>query len=661
MSYRSTLILSVFLALVGIGLVDSQAEPLMPLTVETIGRIQHLETMGRGTIGGFALSPDERTLAVSTTRGVWLYDALDLVEPPRFLLPLPATNGLNLNKLYPVAFSPDNRTIAVGGYPDQLIHIVNTDNGEDIATIEASVSALTFHPNGHYLVYAEQQGIALWDNRISAVVAWLNFSSNPSRQSFTLVISPDGRWLTDGFNLWDLTDLSAVPRATGFGAGWSGESIAFSDDSRFLALSDLESAVMVDVENMLPVTHFSPVRNGLTGAEFSPDGTRLVTATGYFVGPGASDNIQVWDVASGEEIAAFGETLRGMVRVEYTSDGRSIYVISQDVIQRWNAVNFQQEDQASLHTGEPKSPFAFSPSGDLLAAGFFNGEVRVWNKANRQENVVYSTLSENVFKVIFSGDGRFLAASANHLGLPSFGAVVAWDIQTKQAVFGLSSRDGLTRGVRDIAFHTSLPRLGVTSCGEWDSRLGRCLLGLLQIWNIETGVPLQIIEMPNASPGRLRFSPDGERVAVEVDQEVHVLDLETSEVEHVFALPDNVREWTFTSNESLSALIYNEETEAFPIRVWSLNDQQEVPAFGFLPNQFSMYASDGRLIFTIDEDRISFWDAAVRQHVHSIPIPDEVRSPIGTGIKWAGFSPDGFHFMVAGMDGTVYIWGVTVN
>lgn len=53
--------------------------PSKIITIDNASRITELQRLGRGTIEDIALSPDDNTLTVGGSQGIWLYDARSLI------------------------------------------------------------------------------------------------------------------------------------------------------------------------------------------------------------------------------------------------------------------------------------------------------------------------------------------------------------------------------------------------------------------------------------------------------------------------------------------------------------------------------------------------------------------------------------------------------
>ncbi len=137
------------------------------------------------------------------------------------------------------------------------------------------------------------------------------------------------------------------------------DTVAFSPDGRFLAFSDCEAAVIVDVQNWQEVVrligHSLPVNH----IAFSRDGNQLATV-------GEDRKIGVWDTTSWKQC--------------------------------W---------ESTFHRASVRS-VAFSPDGKTLASGARDGTIELWHVATGQEIFPLPKQSASIEKLAFTSDGNQL-------------------------------------------------------------------------------------------------------------------------------------------------------------------------------------------------------------------------------------------------------------
>ena len=269
-----------------------------------------------------------------------------------------------------------------------------------------------------------------------------------------------------------------------------------------------------------------------------------------------------------------------------------------------------EQQQGGVLPGNPANQgvgsVAFSPDGKLLATGYGDGYVRLWDPVTGQA-IGAPLLADasplgagGVGAVAFSPDGKLLATAGGD------GYVRLWNPATRQAA-GAPLR-AVTGGgaVSAVAFSPD-GKLLATATGGGD--------GTVRLWNPATrqpvGAPLEAYSLDSVSA--VAFSPDGKLLATGHDN-------------------GTVRLWNPATRQPVGA----------PLQA---DPQDGVNAVAFSP--------DGKLLATADNDgTVRLWNPATRQPVGA-PLP-AVTSP-GHGVGSVAFSPDG-KLLASGGDGHVRLW-----
>ena len=112
--------------------------------------------LGKGGIRKIQYSPDNRFLAVASTIGIWIYDAVTLQEALLF--------AGNMDGISCMSLSPDGRTFAVGS--GQVLQLWDTIIGEHQATLTGHTNGIfdvVFSSDGETIVTGSEDGtVLLW-------------------------------------------------------------------------------------------------------------------------------------------------------------------------------------------------------------------------------------------------------------------------------------------------------------------------------------------------------------------------------------------------------------------------------------------------------------------------------------------------------------------
>jgi WD40 repeat protein/tRNA A-37 threonylcarbamoyl transferase component Bud32/tetratricopeptide (TPR) repeat protein len=439
------------------------------------------------TIKGIAFSADSKRLATASIDGT---AKVFTVDDGRLEL---ALRG-NRRFLLGVAFSPDGRLLATAG-SDRTSRLWDTETGEEVTILaghENMVTMVDFSPDGTRLLTASlDTTIRVWDvpkrpteaPSVSSEKAPSPTSDRPDRlipgrpaAVSALAFHPDGRRLASAY--WDgfvrIDDLEtgravlsipvnpgtekkgadAPPGDSSLGA------IAYSRDGKTLAvgrgglISETKGVLyMMDGETGRILAKTAALSGPISALAFSPDGRRLLVATGNVRGLSAkaptvgifdsanaaqltsykghsaavldaawshdgklvascgfNQGIRIWDPGTGKEIKVIGE--RNLVRgVAFSTDDSIVAGAGTDAKVHIYEINDGKErPPLTGHTGEVYR-LTFSPDAKRLASAGADSTVRIWDVASGDELLTLSDHSNEVYDLEFSPDGRLLASA----------------------------------------------------------------------------------------------------------------------------------------------------------------------------------------------------------------------------------------------------------
>ena len=226
---------------------------------------------------------------------------------------------------------------------------------------------------------------------------------------------------------------------------------------------------------------------------------------GQFLASGSqSGKAQLWDVATGAQVATLATGSSSTVQVASGQDG-TLAVLTPGAIRLADLtaiLTINSEPQATLPSGgaRPAVSVTFSPDGTLLAAGFHGGPVMVWNVARRKLLGRLRPAGGPALSgaVAFSPDGRLLAAGTEG------GSVAVWDVSALRAPPAAFPPGPAEQPIDAVAFS---PRGGLLTGGSGN--------GSVLLWKVASRQILAPFQPGgNGDPASaIAFSPDGRLLA----------------------------------------------------------------------------------------------------------------------------------------------------
>jgi RNA polymerase sigma factor (sigma-70 family) len=225
---------------------------------------------------------------------------------------------------------------------------------------------------------------------------------------------------------------------------------------------------------------------------FAPDGKIVGTA-------GDDDVVRLWDLATGKELAHFGQTHTGaLTDIAFSPDGKTfaaaggygerIYLFDRRKLAVIREI--KTKEQPSFVT------LVFSPDGTKLALGSA-GEVRLWEVATGKEVLQLKGHQDTVPTVAFSPDGKMVACGIGNA------TIRLWDAVTGKELYTLPAAKRVVRYGVPVAF---APKGNLLAAAIDDK--------IVCLWDPATGKEVRRLPAAERLVYSTAFSPDGQFLAV---------------------------------------------------------------------------------------------------------------------------------------------------
>ncbi len=595
LSNRPDVSLSLYLA----AYEQSNAKAAERSAVATLDALQRSGAVGvlhgdTDAVESIAFSPTSPVLASASGDGtvrLW-----KVTEQARYPLGRPMDAG---GPQYSVAFAPDGRTLASGGFNE--IRIWGVQRHDRLTTIpfpSGAVTSVAFSKRGQMLAAGGSNGsILLWNARSQRRVTTLHVPGGAPVRG--VAFSSDGHLLAAGsgrtVTLFDVATRRRLGQPLVGPVGKDVYTVAFSPDNRTLAAAGTQGTVVL--WSLPERSVIATMGQGLfvNSIAFSPDGKVLAAA--------GDQATVLWSLENYHEL---GQPLTGHVgavdSVAFSPNGRMLASAGADrTITLWHYPIGRRFGQPFVRHGS-RTVVAISPRGKLIASGDWDGRIFLTPTFGRHQRILEPVTSPGpVSHIEFDPTGRILAASYDGPAGKIGGSIRFWNVNTGAQIG--SPLLGHVGSVYSVAFSPDGTRL---ASGDAD--------GFVRLWNVRTHKAI-------AKPARgdsgavfaVAFSPDGKEIASGGGGR-------------------SIRFWNAHTLRPLAPPLIAQDDSVF--------------ALAFSP-QSDLLASGGA------DDTIHLWNLAKRPYalVHTL-----------TGdsgyIRSVAFSPDGKTLASGSTDNTTRLWDV---
>ena len=591
------------------------------------------------------------------------------------------------------SFSPDGERI-VTACRDKTVQIWDTKTGSTIGQPlwnDSNVSSASFSPDGSRVLSTGLYSTRLWD---AATGVRLSEQLQPNRQVFRGSFSPDGtRVLTlesSVVRFWDSAleksggNLHHTPRSgvaestfkTGSlfhpfgGSGVHISSVQFSPDGTQVITAcgyspspsgDSDGYAQVwDVTTAAPLGKPLKHESGVSFACFSPDGTRVLTASW-------DNTARLWDPVTGEPL---GEPLRHQSAVKnasFSPDGTRFLTVSDDAAWVWDTASKNPLLMPLRHDAMVLSA-SFSPDGNRIMTTGNDNTACVWDVATGALLGTPLRHADQVTSASFNPNGmQILTASADQ-------TVRVWNTPT-------AATSSEPRRYEDHIVGTSFGRKNAKIITRATQLEFRDESRYYQVWDANTGTALGKPLKHGAYLTSADFSPNDKHVVTtcgasyrnnervprnDAYKFARVWDFATGEtigqpMEHHFP----IRSVSFSSDGSRIVTgvgnHYIDKPHGFA-QIWNANTGDLISKTHKLDATVysAKFSPDGMRVVTacgaFDKPRghAQVWDANTGE-----PLGKPLRHD--SGVKMATFSPNGTRIVTASWDKTARIWNASTG
>jgi RNA polymerase sigma factor (sigma-70 family) len=369
---------------------------------------------------------------------------------------------------------------------------------------------------------------------------------------------------------------------------------------------------------------------------FAPDGKS-------FVSTGGDHLARRWDVATGKEVANYGQqtdrdmpyaATRWMYAVTFAPDGKTLATGDHAdgwgvrTIHIWDAATGKQLRTLEGHT-DGVLCLAYSPDGKTLASASNDGTVRLWDPDKGVERASLPGHSGAVRWLAWSHDGKRLASAG------ADGTVRVWDADKGTEVRSITAHEG---GAEGVAFSPDGKRL-VSGGADKTVRL----------WDADKGTELRKVtrEKPIHT---VAFSSDGKLVACGGAFDVLLWSPDDGkEVRRVAGATNEVRSVAFSPDDKHLAVVpaYSDSLFLFETATGKRLLDQPAHEGNFVGSV--TYSADGKTITSLGADgTVRQWDALTGRQLRRVEAKQ-------AGSRSAAPGPGGRGWFAGGWDGSVRV------
>lgn len=378
-----------------------------------------------------------------------------------------------------IAWSPDGKFLASAGW-DNTLKIWSVE-GKLLHTLKghsAPVASVTWSPDGNEIASGSwDETIKIWSSRGQLLETIEGHQSG----IVSIAWSPDGQRLASGgedktLKIWNrdgqlLHTLAGYPK-------WV-SSIAWSPNGEMLVSGGGDNILKIWSRDGQLLRTLEGHQGGVDNVAWSPDGRTIASYESQDFA------LKIWSV---EGQLRHTMDIVGVTSIVWSSDSQRLAIASGDLqIRSLEGQILQTFPQGAFPVKTFIDRVAWNSDGQTLASVDKNGAIALWN----QEGEFLQSLTPSwVTSVVWSPDGRALAASSNHFILAEgANTLKIWDARGQL--------------LHTLAGHLA-PITSVSWSPDGNAIASGSLDGTLKIWSREGQLLHTLTEVPILTENRLR-------------------------------------------------------------------------------------------------------------------------------------------------------------
>ena len=358
-------------------------------------------------------------------------------------------------------YAPNGSTLAMV-LSDNTINVYATTNWERAWILSGhskDVNSITYSPNGDLIVSGSKDcTVRVWEVATGDCL-YIFIGHTDSVNS--VLYSPQGRIVASrGFEgtvrLWDVSTGDCRSTISGFGYIID---IAFSPHGDNIAFSSIDDRIRLwDVAT-------KECRSILIGHAFWTNSVKYSVQGDLLISNGYDKVLRVWDVATG----ACRHIIKTSVSPVLSPKGNqfALYDAGGKEMELWNLETDLSVRKIFVHD-QGNQIMAYSPQGDQIASGGYDGRVRLWDVETGECRHTMVGHTDVVRNVLFSPNGDHIASVSDDK------TVRLWSVGS-----GAS---------RKISNHHRAAVTGLKYSPKWNQIASCSWDSTIRLWDPETGI-----------------------------------------------------------------------------------------------------------------------------------------------------------------------------